>query len=68
MGIAQNKIYKACNKFQWFTGGTNEQYEKLFSKVDEGASLKDIALMIWLCTPDTSEKEILENLEQYCSQ
>lgn len=42
LGIAHNmvsEIYEACNKFQWFTCGTNEQYEELFKFIRTNAVL-----------------------------
>ena len=60
------KVYRVCNKYQWFTGGTNSQYDKLFERIENGASLKEIALMIWLCTPGVIEGEIEIKLGNFC--
>lgn len=64
--LTHTKVYNACNKYKWFTGGSNSQYDKMFSKVEAGAPLHEIALLIWLCTPDTSEWEIELTLANYC--
>ena len=57
------KVYDLCNKHQWFTCGTNTQYEKMFDMVREGKPIRDIATAIWLCsndkwTVDDIEKEL----------
>ena len=36
-----------CIRENWFTNGDNSQYEKLFDLNQEGASLDDLALVIW---------------------
>ena len=55
-------MYRLCNKNRWFIGGTVEQYDKLFNMVKAGRSTKDLALVIFLCTPNWSEKAIYEEL------
>lgn len=64
--LTVDKVYQACNKYQWFTGGTTSQYEKMFDKVANGASLKEVAQMIWLCTPNSIEGDIEIQLGNYC--
>lgn len=48
----------ACIKYNWFTGGSNEQYSKLFEMNNDGASLHELALIIWLCTPNADVQVI----------
>lgn len=64
--LTVERVYRACNKYQWFTGGTNSQYEKMFNKIENGVSLKEVALMIWLCTPDAVEGDIEIQLGNFC--
>lgn len=59
-----NDVYTLCNKYRWFTGGNNRQYDKLFDMVKADASIHDIALVIWLCTPG----ETAENIENVIRQ
>lgn len=47
-----------CIKYDWFTAGSNEQYSKLFELNNDGASLHELALIIWLCTPNTEVQSI----------
>jgi hypothetical protein len=57
-----------CIRNNWFTEGTNRQYDKLFYANEHGATLDEIATIIWLCS-DTSENgicrtDILEELAE----
>lgn len=51
-----------CIKKNWFTGGTNEQYEKLFYANENGCPIEEIATIIWLCSDDCRRADILEDL------
>ncbi len=39
-----------CISKNWFTNGSNSQYEKLFYANENGCPLDEIATIIWLCT------------------
>lgn len=39
-----SEIYDACNKFQWFTRGTNEEYAELFQFIRTNADLIDVEI------------------------
>jgi hypothetical protein len=45
-------LRRACIDNNWFTAGTNEQYEKLFYANENGCPLEEIATIIWLCSDD----------------
>ena len=47
-----DQVYALCNKYQWFTCGSNNQYEKLFIMIDEKAPIEEVATVIWLCSDD----------------
>ena len=66
MKISTETLYRLCNKYQWFTSGDCTQYEKLFKKNRQGASLETLATIIWLCSVGYEEKQILEILEKEC--
>lgn len=66
MRISTETLYRLCNKYQWFTSGDCTQYEKLFEKNKQGASLETLATIIWLCSVGYEEKQILEILEKEC--
>lgn len=43
-------LRELCIKNNWFTQGSNRQYEKLFYANQQGCPLEEIATIIWLCT------------------
>lgn len=55
-----------CIRENWFTNGDNSQYEKLFDLNREGASLDDLALVIWLCSDEIDREEVLHKLNERC--
>lgn len=59
-------LWILCNQENWFTSGTNSQYEKLFDLNREGASLEDLALVIWLCSDEVDREEVLHKLNEKC--
>ena len=65
MKIDKSDAYYLYNKYDWFTGGTNEQYEKMFSIVPECHTYSDLAELIWLCTPDSTIEDIIQKLKEH---
>lgn len=63
-------VYHLCNKNQWFTEGSNTQYEKMFRMVDEKAPVEEIATAIWLCTDEEKwcRRDILFELKKYIAE
>ena len=66
-------MYELCNEHQWFTCGTNSQYEKMFDFVREANidsimidyKIKELATMIWICSEDKfTVEEIYEVIRQ----
>ena len=66
MKITTETLYRLCNKYQWFTNDDCTQYEKLFEKNRQGASIETLTTIIWLCSTSYEEKQILEILEKEC--
>ncbi len=64
MKISTDKLYYLCNKYQWFTSGDNTQYKKLFERCKQGASLRTLATIIWICSKDYDEQLILNILKK----
>ena len=69
MKLTTMDVYGLCNKYQWFTSGTNRQYEKMFDYVNDAEisasstdKLRKLATMIWICSNDFSEEEIYDAL------
>lgn len=55
-------LYQMCNNYNWFTCGDNTQYNKLFELNREGASIEELALVIYICS-DCSRESILNKLK-----
>lgn len=66
MKITTDKLYRTCNKYQWFTSGSINQYNKLFERNKEGASLQTLATIIWICSVGYTENEIFQILQKEC--
>lgn len=59
-----DRLYTACNRNEWFTCGSNEQYEKMFDMNNHGASIRDLAVIIWACSEGYELEEIEEKLKE----
>ena len=46
-----------CIKNNWFTCGSNSQYDKLFDMNEHGCSVDELALVIWICSDETFSRE-----------
>lgn len=53
MSMNEQIIYHLCCQNQWFTGGSQESYGKLFQLCKAGEPVVVIARCIWLCSNDT---------------
>ena len=54
-----------CIRKDWFTCGTNSQYDKMFQANEMNAPIEEIATIIWLCSDDEEHcrRDILEELK-----
>ena len=61
-----DSIYCLCNRNQYFTHGTNEQYDKMFSMAtSEESTARDVAIMIWTCSsPETDLAEVQTEIKK----
>lgn len=57
-----SELRNLCIKNNWFTAGTCSQYEKLFELNQQPVNVKDIALVIWLCSDEVDMNEIFDKL------
>lgn len=55
-------MYTLCNRYRWFTCGTNEQYNRLFDMVRSGRRTRDLALVISICSEGWTEEAIYKEL------
>ena len=54
-----------CIRNEWFTEGTNGQYDKLFYANEHGAPIEEIATIIWVCSAEAwCRRDILAILEE----
>lgn len=51
------ELRELCIDNNWFTSGSIRQYEKLFDRNREGASLDELATIIWICSDETHTKQ-----------
>lgn len=59
------ELRSLCIKNNWFTCGTNRQYEKLFYANENGCPIEEIATIIWLCSNEEHcRKDILDELQK----
>lgn len=59
------KLRSLCIRKDWFTCGTNSQYDKMFQANKTNAPIEEIATIIWLCSDDEEHcrRDILEELK-----
>lgn len=50
--ISNDELRSLCIKNHWFTCGTTHQYEKFFKMNEQGASIEQLATVIWLCSDE----------------
>ena len=64
-----SKIYQLCNREQYFTCGSNRQYDLMFTmaKMPE-MSVRDIAVMIFTCSEKASLGRILSDLNEIMNE
>ena len=56
-------LRKLCIDNNWFTCGTNRQYEKLFYANENRCPIEEITTIIWLCSDDeVTRRDILDAL------
>lgn len=55
--VPMREIRNLCITFDWFSCGTNEQYQRMFELAADGASVCDVALVIWICSDSKFRRE-----------
>ena len=61
--IPNDKLRELCIKNNWFTCGTNTQYERLFQANTDRMSAEAIATIIWICSDNADRNSILATLK-----
>ena len=57
-------LRQLCIKNDWFTCGSNRQYEKLFIANEENWSIDEITSIIWVCSDEVPYNAIYNELEK----
>ena len=63
-GYVRDLVYSFCVRHNLFIGGTNEQYSKMFDLVGEGISCRELANLIWLCSPNVDREVLYKSLHK----
>lgn len=59
------RLKDLCIENEWFTCGDCEQYSKLFYANENGATIAEIATIIWLCSDENVRRsDILNELKK----
>ena len=59
------ELRNLCIENDWFTCGTNRQYDKLFYANENACPIEEIATIIWLCSNEECRRaDVLEILEK----
>lgn len=61
--MSNEQLRNLCINNNWFTSGTNSQYEKLFQLNEENAPVQDLALVIWVCSEGWEWLDIVKAVE-----
>lgn len=68
--ITCGDLRELCISQNWFTCGTNRQYEKMFSLLNRDVitvkTLHEIAVAIWLCSENVSLERVYHTLREFC--
>jgi len=62
--MTNETLRNLCIENDWFTCGDNSQYEKLFEMNDNGATTKELATIIWLCSSDVTLVDVETELNK----
>lgn len=52
-----------CIGHQWFTTGSNAQYQKLYDLAAAGCTIDTLAMVIWVCSSST-DMEYIETIRK----
>ena len=63
-GYVRDLVYSFCVRHNLFTGGTNGQYNKMFDLVGEDISCRELANILWLCSPNADREALYKSLHK----
>ena len=62
--FTSGKLRSICIANSWFTDGSITQYNKLFELNNNGASLEELALVIYICSSNATQENIIKTLKE----
>lgn len=54
------EVHQVCNQYKLFTLGNDDQYNKMFEMVIDGASFKELMAVMWVCSEIEDYPDLLE--------
>ena len=67
--LNSSELRALCIRENWFTYGTIRQYEKLFERNKEGASINELSIIIWICSsPEIEKEDIYKKIFTECNK
>ena len=61
----RDRVRDLCIRRGWFTDGHSRQYDRMFDMLDRPEfSVRDVALVIWICSDKAELYDIIEELEE----
>ena len=66
--LNSSELRALCIRENWFTCGTIRQYEKLFERNEQGASMNELAIIIWTCSDNIPKDEIYGKIFTECGK
>lgn len=62
---SKNKMYDCCVRHNFFTRGSNDQYQDMFDMVDDpNVSIVELAAVVWICSEGYTRDEVLNILRK----
>ena len=65
--LDSSELRTLCIREKWFTCGTIRQYERLFERNKQGASISELSTIIWICSDNIPKEEIYNKLFKKCT-
>lgn len=56
--LNNDDLIHLCIEMNWFERGSAKQYNRLFELNKKGASVHELAIVIWLCSKESSKNTL----------
>lgn len=67
--LDSSELRALCIRENWFTSGTIRQYERLFERNEQGASINELSTIIWICSePNIRKDDIYSKIFTECGK